>query len=173
MPAPVSMLRPGTAAPRSSVWPGLLRAAALGAASGSRSTAGVTAVALASRRGDPGALASGLGSTAGTVVSSVLALGELVGDKLPTTPSRLAVAPLAGRVLLGGTAAAAQARRDGRDPVVPALVAAAGAAGAAVLFARLRGVATDRFGSDKPGAFAEDGLAALLGWLGARRPADL
>jgi uncharacterized membrane protein len=103
----------------------------------------------------------------------VLALGELVGDKLPTTPSRLAAPALGGRVLLGGTAAAAEARRDGRDPVVPALVGAAGAAGAAVLFARLRGVAAQRFGSDKPGAFAEDGLAALLGWLGARRPADL
>ena len=151
--------------------PTLLRAAALGAASGSRSTAGVAAVALASRRGDPGRLASGLGSTAGTVTSGVLALGELVGDKLPTTPSRLAAPALGGRVLLGGTAAAAEARRDGHDPVVPALVGAAGAVGAAVLFARLRGVAADRFGSDMPGAFVEDGLAALLGWLGARRPA--
>jgi uncharacterized membrane protein len=151
--------------------PILLRAAALGAASGSRSTAGVTAVALASRRGDPGPLASGLGSTRGTAVSGVLALGELVADKLPFVPSRLSPPALGGRVLLGGTAAAAEARRDGHDPVLPALVGAAGAVGAAVLAARLRGVAAQRFGSDKPGAFLEDGLAALLGWLGARRPA--
>jgi uncharacterized membrane protein len=150
--------------------PTLLRAAALGAASGSRSTAGVTAVALASHRGDPGRLASGLGSTAGTVISGVSALGELVADKLPFVPSRLAAPALGGRVLLGGTAAVAEARRDGRDPVLPALVGAAGAVGAAVLFSRLRGVAAQRFGSDKPGAFIEDGLAALLGWLGARRP---
>ena len=150
--------------------PILLRAAALGAASGSRSTAGVTAVALASRRGDPGRVASGLGSTAGTAVSGVLALGELVSDKLPATPSRLAPPALGGRVLLGGTAAAAEARRDGHDPVLPALVAAGVAVGAAVLGNRLRGVAAQRFGSDKPGAFLEDGLAALLGWLGARRP---
>jgi uncharacterized membrane protein len=73
-------------------------------------------------------------------------------------------------VLLGGTAAAAEARRDGHDPVLPALVAAGVAVGAAVLGNRLRGVAGQRFGSDKPGAFLEDGLAALLGWLGARRP---
>ena len=103
-------------APARAPLPILLRAAALGAASGSRSTAGVTAVALASRRGDPGRVASGLGSTAGTAVSGVLALGELVSDKLPATPSRLAPPALGGRVLLGGTAAAAEARRDGTRP---------------------------------------------------------
>jgi uncharacterized membrane protein len=151
--------------------PTLLRAAALGAASGSRSTAGVTAVALASRRGDPGRLASGLGSTAGTATSGVLALGELVADKLPFVPSRLAGPALGGRVVLGGTAAVAEARRDGHEPVLPALVGAASAVGAAVLFARLRAVAAQRIGSDRPGAFLEDGLAALLGWVGARRPA--
>ena len=73
--------------------------------------------------------------------------------------------------LLGGTSAAAEARRDGHDPVLPALVGAAVAVGAAVLGSRLRGVAAERFGSDKPGAFLEDGAAAVLGWLGARRPA--
>jgi len=151
--------------------PALLRAAALGAASGSRSTAGVAAVALASRRGDRGVLASGLGSTAGTAASGVLAVGELVADKLPFVPSRLAGPALGGRVVLGGTAAVAQARRDGHEPVLPAVVGAVTAVGAAVLFSRLRGVAAQRFGSDTPGAFLEDGLAALLGWVGARRPA--
>jgi uncharacterized membrane protein len=149
----------------------LLRAVALGAASGSRSTAGVTAVALTSARGDSGRLASGLGSTAGTVTSGVLAAGELVADKLPTTPSRLAPPALGGRLLLGGTSAAAVARRDGHDPALPALVGAASALGMSVLGSRLRAVAARRFGSDKPGAFLEDGVAAALGWLGARRPA--
>lgn len=148
----------------------LLRAAALGAASGSRSTAGVTAVALVSRRGDRGRLASGFGSTPGTATSGVLALGELVADKLPFVPSRLSTPALTGRVVLGGTAAVAEARRDGYDPLVPAIVGAASAVGSAVLLSRLRGVAADRFGSDVPGAFLEDGIAALLGWLGARRP---
>jgi uncharacterized membrane protein len=149
----------------------LLRAAALGAASGSRSTAGVTAVALTSTRGDRGRIASGLGSTAGTAISGVLAAGELVADKLPTTPSRLAPPALGPRGLLGGSAAAAVARRDGHDPVLPALVGAASALGTAVLGVRLRAAAAQRFGSDKPGAFLEDGLAAALGWLGARRAA--
>jgi uncharacterized membrane protein len=72
---------------------------------------------------------------------------------------------------LGGTSAAAVARRDGHDPVLPVLVGVASALGASVLGSRLRGVAAERFGSDKPGAFLEDGVAAVLGWLGARRRA--
>jgi uncharacterized membrane protein len=148
----------------------LLRAAALGAASGSRTTAGLAAVALSSQRGDRGALASGLGSTTGTVASGILAAGELVADKLPTTPSRLQPPSLGGRLAVGGAAAAAVARRDGHDPVLPALVGAASAVGASLLGVRLRALSAQRFGSDRPGAFAEDGLAALLGWLGARRP---
>jgi uncharacterized membrane protein len=149
----------------------LLRAAALGAASGARSTAGVTAVAFTSRRGDRGALASGLGSTAAKSVTAVAAAGELVGDQLPSTPSRLAPPALGGRLALGGTAAAAVARRDGHDPVVPALVATGGALGGALLGSRLRAVAAQRFGSDRPGAFLEDGVTALLAWWGARRAA--
>ncbi len=148
----------------------LLRAAALGAASGSRSSAGVAAVALTSSRDDRGRLASGLGSPAGTAVAGVLAAGELVADKLPFVPSRLAPPALGQRALFGGSAAAAVARRDGHDAVLPALVGAASAVGAAVLGSRLRAVAARRFGSDKPGAFLEDGIAAALGWVGARRP---
>jgi uncharacterized membrane protein len=148
----------------------LVRAAALGAASGSRSTVGVAAVALTSSRGDRGVLASALGSTAGKAVTGVMAVGELVADKLPTTPSRLSPPALAPRALLGGTAAAAEARRDGQDAILPALVSATSALVAAVLGARLRRVAAGRFGSDLPGAFLEDAVAVALGWWGARRP---
>lgn len=149
----------------------LLRAAALGAASGSRSTAGITAVALTSAGGDRGAVASRLGSRPGTAITGLLAAGELVADKLPGTPSRLAGPGLLPRVTLGATSAAAMATRDGHDTALPGLVAVAGAVASSVLGVRLRAAAARRLGSDKPGAFAEDGLAALLGWAGARRPA--
>lgn len=152
----------------------LLRAAALGAASGSRSTAGLTAVALTSsghdRRPGGGAVAARLGGRTGTVATALMSAGELVADKLPGTPSRLAPAGLAPRVVLGACTAATVARRDGHDPVLPALVGLAGAAAASVAGVRLRAAASRRFGSDRPGAFAEDAVAALLGWLGARRP---
>ncbi len=36
------------------------------------------------------------------IVFTVLAAGELVGDKLPQTPSRLALVPLTARIVFGG-----------------------------------------------------------------------
>lgn len=147
----------------------LLRAAVLGAASGSRSTAGPAAVALTSSSADRG-LAGRLASGVGRAVTCSAAAGEAVVDKLPVTPSRLEPPSLAVRTLSGGTSAAAVAHRDGHDPVLPALVGGLGAIGMSVLGTRLRGIAARRLGSDLPGALAEDGLAALLGWLGAQGP---
>ncbi len=146
----------------------LLRAAALGAASGSRSTLGITAVALTSGTADHDAVASRLGSRTGGAVTGLLALGELVADKLPSTPSRLG-AGLLPRLVLGASSAATMARRDGHDAVLPLVIGLAGAGAASVLGVRLRAAAAQRLGSDRPGAFAEDGIAALLGWFGARR----
>jgi uncharacterized membrane protein len=150
----------------------LLRAAALGAASGSRSATGIAAVAWTSRPDDAGAVASRLGGRTGGALTGLAAAGELVADKLPGVPSRLGLPGLAPRVATGATSAAAVARRDGHDPALPGLVGAAAAVAAAVLGVRLRAAAARRFGSDRPGAVAEDVLAGLLGWLGARRPAD-
>src|SRR5436305_14503501 len=48
-----------------------------------------------------------LGSTTAVIVLSVLALGELVADKLPFTPSRTALLPLSFRVLSGAGCGAA------------------------------------------------------------------
>ncbi|MEU7815596.1 hypothetical protein [Pseudonocardia sp. NPDC049154] len=146
----------------------LLRAAALGAATGSRSTAGTAALALTSRTGDTG-VAGRIGGRTGTTLAGLLAVGEAAADKHPAVPSRLAAPGLAPRLTLGATSAAAMARRDGEDPALPGLVGLAGAAGAAVLGARARTAAARRFGSDRPGAVAEDVLAAALAWFGARR----
>jgi len=148
----------------------LLRAAALGAASGSRSAAGLAAVALTSRPDDTGPVASRLGGRTGGALSGLAAAGELVADKLPGVPSRLAPLGLIPRAAFGATSAAAVARRDGHDPTLPGLVGAAAAIGTAVLGVHLRAAAQRRFGSDRPGAVAEDLIAAALGWLGARRP---
>jgi uncharacterized membrane protein len=147
----------------------LLRAAALGAASGSRSTAGFAALAATSTRDDRGAVAGRLGSPAGTVLSSLAAAGELVGDKLPGTPARTALPVLLPRAAAGAIVAGGMATRDGDDPAVPAVIGLVTAVAAALLAVRARAAAAERFGSDRPGAFAEDALAGLLGWLGARR----
>jgi len=147
----------------------ILRAAALGAATGSRSTAGITAIALTSGRNDHGAVASRLGGRTGTAATTVAAAAELVADKLPGTPSRLAPPALVSRLALSATSAAAMAHRDRADATLPTLVGLASAVATSVLGSRMRASAARRFGSDKPGAFAEDAAAVLLGWLGARR----
>jgi uncharacterized membrane protein len=148
----------------------LLRAAALGAASGSRSTAGVAALAATSTGDDRGAVAGRLGGRTGTVLSSLAAAGEVVGDKLPATPARTSLPPLLARAVGGAVAAGGVATRGGDDPAVPAVVGLVTAVAAAMLAVRARAAASRAFGSDLPGAFAEDALAGLLGWLGARRP---
>ena len=87
--------------------------------------------------------------------------GELVGDKLPSVPSRTAPGPLALRIAAGGFCGHVLAGRPGL---------AAGAAGAAAgSFAgrRARGLLTERTGRpDAVFAVAEDalayGLAALV-----------
>jgi uncharacterized membrane protein len=48
-----------------------------------------------------------LGSAVTPYIVSVLAIGELVSDKLPKTPSRKALVPFAGRILSGALCGAA------------------------------------------------------------------
>ena len=43
-----------------------------------------------------------MGSTTAVAIFSLLAVGELIADKLPNTPRRTAVAPLVARVITGG-----------------------------------------------------------------------
>jgi uncharacterized membrane protein len=158
-PLPMSTIDNGT----------LARAAALGAASGSRSSAGITALALTSRPGDRGVIASRAGSRPGHVATPLAAVAELTADKLPSTPSRLGARGLIPRIALAATAAAGMAIRDGERPEPAAAVAAVAALAGAALGVRFRALAARRLGSDLPGAFAEDALAGTLAWLGGRR----
>src|SRR4051812_4720045 len=147
----------------------LVRTAALGAATGARSSAGIAALAFTSHPADDGRIASALGSRRGRLVAAVMGAGELVADKLPVTPGRTGLSGLAPRVVLGAVAAAGLAGREGARPALPVLVGVGTAVAAAFLGERLRGVAAGRFGSDLPGAVIEDACAVLLGLRGARR----
>lgn len=149
--------------------PLLLRAAALGIASGSRSAAGLAAVAATSRRDDPDAAVATLGGRVGTAVSGLLAAGELVADKLPSAGSRLATPALVARLVFGGGAALLLARRHAAPVLLPTLVGVAGAAGGAYAGAQWRSLAHERFGSDRPGALVEDGVTAALAFYATRR----
>ena len=79
-------------------------AAGIGAVSGLRSMAGPALVAEAAgskRLHLKGTPLAWLGSGNSMKTSAILALGELVADKLPSTPSRLAPAPLVFRAISG------------------------------------------------------------------------
>jgi uncharacterized membrane protein len=98
------------------------------------------------------------------VVLGLAAAGEVLADKLPGTPSRVAPLALAGRVVLGGTTCALHSLAEGRASDVGARVGALGAvAGSVVGYTartRLRRVLP------LPGvlvALIEDGLAVWLG----------
>ena len=74
-----------------------------------------------------GTWAAFFGSTVTLAIVSVLALGELVADKLPKTPSRKTPGPFAGRIVLGALSGAALCTAA-REPVVAgALLGAVGA----------------------------------------------
>jgi uncharacterized membrane protein len=111
------------------------RAAALGFVGGLRS---MTPLALMSQLRSQGEDASSsnligyLQSPAARIITGLLATGELVGDKLPATPSRLAPAPLAGRIVIGALAGWVLCQSTEQSPAVGALLGASGAVAGSV-----------------------------------------
>ncbi|SEG93289.1 Uncharacterized membrane protein [Actinacidiphila yanglinensis] len=175
------------------------RAALIGAASGLRSQLGPAAVAVsgaAAGAPEPLALLSARPVVIGTVTAAV---GELVVDKLPMTPSRLSVAGLVPRFLFGGLAAAVLAA-DAAKPVTmvpngnggltgaegdgaadgsglsPGLLGAAAAVGggaavaAAFAGACWRRTWARRCYPDWPAALLEDAVALTLALTACTRP---
>lgn len=84
-------------------------ATGIGVVAGLRSLMAPAAVAWAAHLGWlhlQGTSLGFVGSKTFVVVLSVLAIGELIGDKLPTVPRRTAIAPLLARVVTGGLSGA-------------------------------------------------------------------
>lgn len=97
------------------------------------------------------------------------AIGELVADKLPATPSRLDPGPFGGRLVSGALAGMGLARLAGRSPVTGGLLGTLGAAAGAYAGYQLRRLAVARTGLPDPAvAVAEDALAVGLGLLAVR-----
>ncbi len=138
------------------------RAAALGAATGLRST--VALAALIVRRSD--GLPTALGHPAARTAAVIADAGELVADKLPTTPSRLSPRGLAVRLISASLAAVVLARSGHRRPI-PAMVIAAAAALAAAKIGHDSRRALARRLPDPAVALVEDGLAIGLAALGS------
>ena len=100
-------------------------------------------------------------------ILTAFALGELVVDKLPSTPSRKMYGPFGARVLTGGFSGAAIGAASGEfgiGAVGGVLGAVIGTLGGHAFRARLAAA----FGKDRPAALIEDAIAiggALLAVL--------
>ena len=69
-----------------------------------------------------------MGSTLAVAIFSLLAIGELVADKLPKTPNRTALVPLLARILTGGLCGACFCASANQSLLIGALLGALGAA---------------------------------------------
>ena len=97
------------------------------------------------------------------------AVGELVTDQLPTTPSRTVPVQFGARIVMGAACGAAVSAPSG-SMLVGAVVGVLGAVAGTLGGRWLRGRLAAAFGSDRPAAFLEDALAiggALVVWLAA------
>jgi uncharacterized membrane protein len=67
-----------------------------------------------------------MGSTTAVAILSVLAIGELIADKLPMTPKRTALAPLMARVVTGGLCGACLCAAVGKSLLAGTLLGGTG-----------------------------------------------
>ncbi|WP_375479416.1 hypothetical protein [uncultured Jatrophihabitans sp.] len=130
------------------------RAALAGLATGGRTFSALSLLVARPRRGDP--LPKRLTSSAARHIVTTSAWGEVIGDKLPMTPSRTAPPSLAGRIATAALCGFVLGRRAGVAPARTVALSAAAAASWSFGGVRYRAVAAKALGSDLPGALLED-----------------
>jgi uncharacterized membrane protein len=143
------------------------RALGLGAISGLRSLSGPAFVSRAASRGHldlDGTVFAFFGSQRIFKAIVLMELGELVGDKLPATPSRTSLPPLLGRAASGALVGAAVFVSEGRRAMTGAALGSTAAIAGAFAGERLRALAVEKTGLPDPVvALAEDATVLLVG----------
>ncbi|MCU1292864.1 MAG: hypothetical protein JWP08_1714 [Bryobacterales bacterium] len=135
----------------------------IGVVAGLRALTPLAAVSWAARLGRlhlGGTWLAFLGYSATPYIFTILALGELVNDKLPKTPSRKVPAQFGARIVTGGLAGAAigTAGQSLAAGLVAGIVGAVvGTLGGSAIRARL----AKAFGNDLPAALLEDAVAVV------------
>ena len=100
------------------------------------------------------------------ILFSILAVGEFIGDKLPTTPNRIAPVPLIARICFGGLVGALAATALHGSAIEGALLGSASAlAGAFVGYYARRSLTHDLGYPDLPIAIGEDVITISLSIL--------
>lgn len=100
-----------------------------------------------------------LGSIWTVIIFTVLALGELVTDQLPSTPSRKVPPQFGARVVIGAVAGIAIAGAS--NWAIGALAGLIGAVIGTLGGAEARSRLAANFGKDAPAAFTEDAIAII------------
>src|SRR5437764_9542750 len=109
-------------------------AGGIGVVAGLRSLTAPAAVALAAHFGWlhlKGTSLGFMGSKPAVVILSLLAIGELIADKLPRVPRRTALAPLLARIVTGGLSGACLCASANQSLGSGAVLGAVGAIGGA------------------------------------------
>jgi uncharacterized membrane protein len=139
----------------------LVLALLIGIVAGLRAMTAPAAVAFAAAYGPldlSGTWLSLLGYRPVPWVLTILALGELVTDQLPNTPSRKVPVQFATRMLAGALFGAAIGY-GAASPIAGLLLGAAGAVIGTLGGAWARGALARAFGRDRPAALIEDAVA--------------
>jgi uncharacterized membrane protein len=143
------------------------RTLGLGAISGLRSLSGPAFVSRAASRGDldlDRTVFAFLGSSRVSKTLVLMELGELVGDKLPVTPSRTSPLPLLGRAASGALVGAAIFVSESRRATIGAALGSTAAIAAGFAGERLRALKVEKTGlPDLVVALAEDAVVLLVG----------
>jgi uncharacterized membrane protein len=143
------------------------RALGLGAISGLRALSGPAFVSRAASRGDlnlDGTFLAFLSSPRLSKALVLMELGEMVGDKLPATPSRTSPPPLLGRAASGALVGAAVFVSEGRRATTGAALGSTAAIAAGFTGEWLRALTVEKTGFPDPVvALAEDAIVLLVG----------
>jgi uncharacterized membrane protein len=147
--------------------PFLLAAFVLGIACGLRALVGLAAVSWAA--GDQhlplhGTWLSFLGNRVTSYIASLLAVGEIVNDKMPKTPSRFVPPQFGARVVMGAITGSAIGLSHGQV-IMGALAGIVGSVVGTFAGAKGRGLLAKMFGHDLPAALLEDVLAIALAFV--------
>ena len=145
-----------------------LRAVLLGSVAGARSTLPFTLLTWEKdpRKSDTLLPSRLLAADLARPILTTATIGEMIGDKLPFTPSRMDPLPFAGRVVIGGLAGAVIAYRFRKSPFVGAALGALGAAFGTVAGYSSRHLLGERTHIPDPvWGLTEDVIATGLGLL--------
>jgi len=101
------------------------------------------------------------------IIFTVLAIGEIINDKLPKTPSRTVPPQFIARILSGSLVGATVGAAAG-SLIIGLLAGAIGAVGGTLGGAAIRGRLAKAFGKDLPAALIEDTAAIVIAILVVR-----